>query len=90
MPIPLTELITGQVTFIWHLSLDIFATVLFPITHFFLWIHMTMTVKPYMELNVGVHNIFKFLRVDYVRRLNYLGLPNVKKNGVRFVLQFDF
>ena len=45
---------------------------------------------PYMELNVGIHNIFKFLRVDYVRRLNYLGLPNVKKNGVRFVLQFDF
>lgn len=49
-----------------------------------------MGKTPYMELNVGVHNIFKFLRVDYVRRLNYLGLPNVKKNGVRFVLQFDF
>ena len=45
---------------------------------------------PYMELNVGIHNIFKFLRVDYVRRLNYLDLPNVKKNGVRLVLQFDF
>ena len=45
---------------------------------------------PYMELNVGVHNIFKILRIDYVRRLNYLNLPNVKKNGVRFVLQFDF
>ncbi len=45
---------------------------------------------PYMELNVGIHNIFKILRVDYVRRLNYLNLPNVKKNGVRFVLQFDF
>lgn len=49
-----------------------------------------MGKTPYMELNVGVHNIFKFLRVDYVRRLSYLGLPNVKKNGVRFVLQFDF
>ena len=49
-----------------------------------------MGKTPYMELNVGEHNIFKFLRVDYVRRLNYLGLPNVKKNGVRFVLQFDF
>lgn len=49
-----------------------------------------MGKTPYMELNVGVYNIFKFLRVDYVRRLNYLGLPNVKKNGVRFVLQFDF
>ena len=49
-----------------------------------------MGKTPYMELNVGIHNIFKFIRVDYVRRLNYLGLPNVKKNGVRFVLQFDF
>ena len=45
---------------------------------------------PYMELNVGIHNIFKILRVDYVRRLNYLNVPNAKKNGVRFVLQFDF
>lgn len=45
---------------------------------------------PYMELNVGIHNIFKLFRIDYVRRLNYLNLPNVKKNGVRFVLQFDF
>lgn len=45
---------------------------------------------PYMELNVGIHNIFKIIRIDYVRRLNYLNLPGVKKNGVRFVLQFDF
>ena len=45
---------------------------------------------PYMELNVGLHNIFKILRVDYVRRLNYHNLPNVKKNGVRLSLQFDF
>ncbi len=45
---------------------------------------------PYMEMNVGVHNIFKMLRVDYVRRLNYLDNPGAKKNGVRFVLQFDF
>ena len=45
---------------------------------------------PYMELNVGIHNIFKILRIDYVRRLNYLDLPNVKKNGVRFSLEFSF
>lgn len=50
----------------------------------------TMGDTPYMELNVGIHNIFKLIRIDYVRRLNYLNLPNVKKNGVRFVLQFDF
>lgn len=49
-----------------------------------------MSNTPYMELNVGLHNIFKILRVDYVRRLNYHNLPNVKKNGVRLSLQFDF
>ena len=46
--------------------------------------------EPYMELNVGIHNIFRILRIDYVRRLNYLHLPNVEKNGVRIALQFDF
>ena len=45
---------------------------------------------PYMEVNVGIHNIFKVLRIDYVRRLNYLDLPYVQKNGVRIALQFDF
>lgn len=50
----------------------------------------TLGSDPYMEFNVGVHNIFKILRIDYVRRLNYLNRPHVKKNGVRFVLQFDF
>lgn len=45
---------------------------------------------PYMELNVGIHNIFKILRIDYVRRLNYLDLPYVQKNGVRIAVQFDF
>jgi len=45
---------------------------------------------PYMELNVGLHNIFKIIRIDYVRRLNYLGYPGVKKHGVRFCIEFDF
>lgn len=45
---------------------------------------------PYMELNVGIHNILKIIRIDYVRRLNYLDLPRVKKNGVRIALEFDF
>lgn len=45
---------------------------------------------PYMEMSVGVENIFKFIRVDYVRRLNYLDAPNVKKNGVRLSFRFTF
>ncbi|MGN0186891.1 MAG: DUF5686 family protein [Paludibacteraceae bacterium] len=44
---------------------------------------------PYMELTAGVENIFKFLRIDYVRRLNYNdGLSGWKKNGIRFTFRF--
>ncbi len=32
---------------------------------------------PYMEINVGVENILNLFRIDYVRRLNYLDLPDV-------------
>ena len=45
---------------------------------------------PYMELNVGIHNILKVLRIDYVYRINYHDFPGVKKHGVRFALEFDF
>ena len=36
----------------------------------------TLEDKPYMEASVGVSNIFKILRVDLVKRLTYLDLPN--------------
>lgn len=45
---------------------------------------------PYMELNVGLHNILKIIRIDYVYRINYHDFPGVKKHGVRFCLEFDF
>ena len=34
---------------------------------------------PYWEVVAGVHNIFKFFGIDYVRRLNYLDHANVDK-----------
>ncbi len=46
--------------------------------------------KPYMEAGVGIENIFKFFRVDLVRRLTYLNKPNVDEWGVRMSLKFDF
>ena len=46
--------------------------------------------KPYWEVVVGVHNIFKFFGVDYVRRLTYTDMPGVKKNGVRFSFMMSF
>lgn len=45
---------------------------------------------PYMECSVGIHNIFKILHIDYVRRLNYLDHPDVNKWGVRFMVMMTF
>lgn len=46
--------------------------------------------NPYLELVVGVHNIFKFLEVDYVRRLSYTSLPGIDKHGIRFGVNIVF
>ncbi len=46
--------------------------------------------RPYWELSLGVHNIFKLLHVEYVRRLNYNELPTAHKHGVRFRFKLSF
>ncbi len=45
---------------------------------------------PYMEVSVGIHNIFKILHIEYVRRLNYLNNPGINKQGVRIMLMMTF
>ncbi len=45
---------------------------------------------PYIEGSVGIENIFKLIRVDLVRRFNYLDNPEVAKWGIRARLKFDF
>lgn len=45
---------------------------------------------PYMEGSVGVGNIFKLLRVDLVKRFNYLNNPEVSEWGIRARVKFDF
>lgn len=45
---------------------------------------------PYIEYHVGLHNVFKILRIEYFRRLTYLHQPDVNKHGVRMALQFKF
>lgn len=49
-----------------------------------------MNHEPYMELVVGVHNIFKCLEIDYVRRLTYTAYPGVDVNGVRLGFNIVF
>jgi len=46
--------------------------------------------EPYMEGSVGVGNIFKVLRVDVVKRFNYLDNPEVSEYGIRARVKFDF
>lgn len=45
---------------------------------------------PYVEGSVGIENIFKFIRVDLVRRFNYLDHPDVAKWGIRTRVDFNF
>ena len=49
-----------------------------------------MTKRPYWEVLVGIHNIFKLFGADYVHRLTYKDLPNVDKWGVRFNFMMSF
>lgn len=52
--------------------------------------HVMNPKRPYMELIVGVHNIFKLFHVQYVRRLNYNELPTAQKQGVRLMMRMSF
>ena len=45
---------------------------------------------PLIEFNVGLDNIFQFLRVDAVFRATYLNHPNVEKVGVRASINLSF
>lgn len=51
---------------------------------------LLMNKKPYMEAGVGIENIFKFLRIDYVWRLNYRDNPNIQKSGIRMTMRLSF
>lgn len=45
---------------------------------------------PYMEWSVGLENIFKFLRIDYIRRISYTeGLDASQKWGCKISFRFS-
>lgn len=46
--------------------------------------------KPYLEVIAGIHNIFKILHVEYVRRLTYNDRPGTDKWGIRLMLRATF
>lgn len=45
---------------------------------------------PYVEVSAGISNIFKLVRVDFVKRLTYLDNPNVTQWGIRSRVRLDF
>jgi hypothetical protein len=49
----------------------------------------TLEKKPYIEASIGCSNIFRFLRVDIVKRFTYLDLPNAPSIGIRLKVKFD-
>lgn len=53
-------------------------------------VSFAMQHKPYMEASFGIHNIFKLIHVEYVRRLNYLDNPDVSKHGFRIAAVMQF
>jgi len=40
--------------------------------------------KPYIEAGVGIENIIKFGRIDFIKRFSYLNNPSISKFGIRF------
>ncbi|HOU68515.1 MAG TPA: DUF5686 family protein [Paludibacteraceae bacterium] len=49
-----------------------------------------MDNTPYMEAGVGVENVLKILRFDYVWRLTYRDHPNIDRSGLRFRCHIKF
>lgn len=49
-----------------------------------------MSATPYLEAGVGLDNILKILRLDYVWRLTYRDTPGACRSGVRLMIHFSF
>lgn len=50
----------------------------------------TVGKTPYVEAGVGIENIFKVLRLDYVWRLTCRDSPGIDKSGLRISLHMTF
>ena len=45
--------------------------------------------EPYMEFNIGIENIFKFIRIDYFRRISYNdGMTWKEKSFIKIDFKF--
>lgn len=46
--------------------------------------------KPYIEMRLGIHNIFKLIHIEYVRRLTYQDDPQTNRWGIRGMVRMTF
>lgn len=46
--------------------------------------------QPYIEAGFGIANIFKLVRLDFIKRFTYLDHPEIATWGIRFRTKFDF
>jgi len=55
----------------------------FPVNRYGVSTTYSLNNGPYMEASAGIENIFKVLRLDVVKRLNYLDHPDASQWGIR-------
>ena len=49
-----------------------------------------LSTDTYLEAAMGIHNIFRFFHVDYVRRFTHLNHPDATKHSVRIGFSAKF
>lgn len=47
------------------------------------------TGRPFSEVGIGIENIFKFFRVDWVHRLTYLEKPDIRRSDIKVSFQIS-
>jgi hypothetical protein len=62
---------------------------LFPVDNIGVPLTYTLENKPYIEGSIGVSNIFRIFRVDFVKRFTYLQNPYVDDFGIRVQFKLD-
>jgi hypothetical protein len=62
---------------------------LFPVENSGVPLTYTLENKPYIEGSLGVSNVFRILRVDFVKRFTYLDNPYVDDFGIRVQFRLD-
>jgi hypothetical protein len=50
----------------------------------------SLSKTPYIEAGFAIANIFKLIRVDFIKRFTYLDHPDIAKWGIRVRTKFDF